>query len=825
MNQTLIQAFVAGLVLSTASFAQDSGSNSASAPKIGAGLETVQHELDSWRSAHGATWQMKFDEKVGYARFLFSGSAPAVFTPKSDADFFSLGRYWLEQTKSLHGVDTSDLVEDEVVFLPLSLAGTTDKMTVQFRQEKNGVPVLDGFANVLFDTHGVLLSVDTTGARQIGALSTTPSIAAERARTIATKWFHDDTGLSATSVSDARLVIDPSDRGDFVVSTLAWEVNVQFQDPNGFADGYYYRVDAHNGSQSSRVKSVHEDVSGTVQSMATPGAFPDKSTNLPTSQPMPYLNVTSSSGNAKTDANGNFTIVGASAPLNVTVKYQAGTYATVNNSGGTAYSLTQTLNSASGNSILMNATPTALVTAQANGFEWIGKMRDWIRSVNPADAKADFLHTVNVNIASTCNAYYNGSSTNFYRSGGGCANTGYSSVVLHENGHWMNDKYSSGNGSDGFGEGNADNFSTFLLDDPIVGHDFCGTGCNVRNANNLRQFCGDCCGGCYGEVHNDGEVLMGALWKVRTKLKTSLGNSLGIQTSNTLFNSWMNAYNDGQIKTIIETHWLTLDDNDGNLSNGTPHFGDIDGGFKIQGFPGYPLTFVVVSNVTQIATSSNPGPYTINADVVAQLNPPITSAVIKYSVNNGAFQTVNMSFVSGNTWTGDIPSQVGCPDTMKYYVTGFDSINQPGSFPTNAPATTLTWTINCPPACPPATNYCVSKQTSIGTFPVIGSTGTAQLSTNNFVVTLDNGTVGKSALVFWGVLPNNVPFDGGTLCVKPPLIRGPIQTTDIFGTASTAFPIVAGDVGTTYYFQWWMRDPQDPFTVGLSDGLSAQVCN
>ena len=60
-------------------------------------------------------------------------------------------------------------------------------------------------------------------------------------------------------------------------------------------------------------------------------------------------------------------------------------------------------------------------------------------------------------------------------------NTAYSTVVVHEMGHWMNDRYGSGNGGDGFGEGNADNFATYITDQPIVGEDFCGTGCHVRD--------------------------------------------------------------------------------------------------------------------------------------------------------------------------------------------------------------------------------------------------------------------------------------------------------------------------------------------------------
>ena len=44
----------------------------------------------------------------------------------------------------------------------------------------------------------------------------------------------------------------------------------------------------------------------------------------------------------------------------------------------------------------------------------------------------------NVNINQTCNAFWNGSSVNFYRSGGGCSNTGeIAAVFLHEWGHGL----------------------------------------------------------------------------------------------------------------------------------------------------------------------------------------------------------------------------------------------------------------------------------------------------------------------------------------------------------------------------------------------------
>ncbi|MCK6448305.1 MAG: hypothetical protein L6Q99_18105 [Planctomycetes bacterium] len=998
----MFQRFSIGLVF----LACATTSVAAQFPVPGAGdslvPDRVEAALDAWRAEHGSAWQYRFDAETGFARFVFGGSAAAPFEPRDDADFYSLARHWLGATQELHGIELANLVEDGVVFLPLSLAGSTDKYTVQFRQVKHGVPVLDGYANVLFANDGTLLSIDTTGVRALSQVDTTPSLDARAATRIALGWFASDAQREATVIGQPKLMIDQSVRGKFRLPRLAWELTV-LAEADGEAIGYVYRVDAHDGTQSSRASAVHHfDVSGNVKSFATPGNFPDAASNPETSQNMPYLAVTSAQGNAKTDANGNFTIVGASAPVSATFRFQSGTFATVNNNAGSAYSKVQNLTAASGNNVVLNSPVDDFVTAQANSFLWIGKMRDWTRSVNPADATCDFLATSNVNISSTCNAYYNGSSVNFFRSGGGCVNTSYSSVVLHEMGHWLNDRYSSGNGADGFGEGNADNFSTFILDDPIVGRNFCGTNCNIRDGNNTRQFCGDTNGGCYGEVHADGEVLMGACWKVRTRLKNTLGASAGSQAANVLFNAWMNAYNDMQIKSIVEIHWLTLDDDDGNITNGTPNYVDIDLGFRAQGFPGYTLSFVTLTNVSQVASYSGFGPFPISADAVASQNPPVSSVAIKWRTKGTTtFQTSPMTLVSGTTWSGSIPAQP-CNSTLEYYVLGTDSVGKTGTFPDQAPIYlstaeiahtgvlyandfesgaagwthganagsddwqlstqvgvvisagkvgdptapassgssvfgtdlgagaddglyeadqiewlrspsidctgadnvhlrfkrwlnaqksnndaasirvngTLVWTnlalfdtfdtawvpmdldissiadgnpsvqiefklktdgsaqyggwnvddfelsaYSCSPTCPVRVNYCAGKPNSNGWIPTIASTGTPQLSTQNFQIELSDGTYSKLAVVFWSSAPLNAPFLGGTLCVAPPITRGTPLTTSPTGSASYPINITPQMVGTTLYYQWWMRDPQDQDFVGLSDGLQVQFCN
>ncbi len=265
-------------------------------------------------------------------------------------------------------------------------------------------------------------------------------------------------------------------------------------------------------------------------------------------------------------------------------------------------------------------------------------------------------------------------------------NTAYSTVVAHEDGHWLNVIYGTGNGSDGMGEGNADIWAMYIWENPVVGAQFSGSSA-IRTGLNTRQFCGDSNPGCYGGVHADGEVWMGAAWKVRANLKTALGNGPGAAVANALFLGWMNSYNQTQIRSVIETQWLTLDDNDGNIANGTPHYSQIDAGFRAQGFPGYTLIPLSFTNVTDLPDTTNQaGPYTVNATITSNFGSSVASATVFYRIGSaGAFTALPMSAGAGNTYSANIPGQIA-PKVVQYYVSGTDALGNSLTFPLNAPA-------------------------------------------------------------------------------------------------------------------------------------------
>ncbi len=639
-----------------------------------------------WQAEHGTNWRLHVALDTGYLEMLSGGKAQLSFEPRDDADFAVLARQALAQTVAMHGLEDSTLQLENSLHLPLGIIGSSDKMTVRFRQVVRGVPVEGGFANVLLDMHGALLSVQVTGSPMLASFPTSSTLDATRAFRRAVEWFRAEQGLVPSFVSEPGLVIDQVvDTNGQRAPRLAWKVNVQHVSNDASPVGKNVFVDAGTGVIYRDTESIHFfDVSGSVSSFASPGQLPDIAGNPPAAQPARFIRVTSGATTTFTDGNGDFTLPGVNAPASVTFQYANGMYANVQDSVAAEYSLTQTLTSPTGNAATMNSPASALITAQANCSRVVPLLRDFVKAINPSDTHADFAVRANTQIAGSCNAYYDGGSINFFNAQGSCSNTAYATVITHEEGHWMNDLYGTGNGPDGMGEGNADVWALYVFDTPALAPNFNGGG-SLRSGNNTRAFCGDANPGCYLDVHTDGEPWMGAAWKVRNRLNTTYGNAMGDLIANSIFMGWMNGYDQTQIKSIIETQWLTLDDDDGNLGNGTPHFSQIDLGFRDQAFPGITLPPVSIANVTNLPSTTNQvGPYVVNATIEANQNPPVLTASLLYRIEGGSFTTLPMTNTGGNNWTVSIPG-IAAPAHVAYYLTATNNAAQSASYPTTAP--------------------------------------------------------------------------------------------------------------------------------------------
>lgn len=665
--------------------------------------------LEAFQAKHEGSWILRDRHDIKAGRFLYGGKLAPAFAPSTEADFAALSWSALEQANDMFRIAPETLQVSEVRVLPLSRGGLRDKVAVNMVQVHNGVPVVGGHVDFLFHTDGHLVGLDSLAFPGVEQLSTDPVISADRAVREAIQAFSEIEEMFARTNTEGQLVIYPDQSGKLAEPRLAWAIEVWNRD-NTLPAGrrIYVAADTAAGTILGNDQLVHEcgfehgsgaaeehvhtavcahdhehdaaapvDFVGHVDSWATPGILPDTASNPEVVIAMPYLRVNSSAGSVQTDINGDFVLpYSGTSPLDLTFEYR-GTYCRIYNQAGATYSYTQTFTPGVADNALMNDERTQQSTAHANVFKSVVDMREWLVSVDPSDDTLEFQVRANVNINNNCNAFFDGSSINFYVAGSNCVNTAYSTVSAHEEGHWLNVLYSSGNGSDGFGEGAADIWAMFLYDTPIVGENFCGNGCNIRTGTNTRQYCGS---GCYGQVHTDGEVLMGAFWKWRENLNASLGNAAGDLVADTLCIAWFNAYNDGQILPVIEDHLLALDDDDGNIGNGTPNFTEIDNGFRAQGFPGVDLDYIAIVHAELGDTQNEAGPYVVEANLAPQFGSSINFASVKYSVDGGATQTVPMTPLGGNDYIATIPGQVS-PAQVIYWIEAEDDLGNTDRYP------------------------------------------------------------------------------------------------------------------------------------------------
>ena len=139
------------------------------------------------------------------------------------------------------------------------------------------------------------------------------------------------------------------------------------------------------------------------------------------------------------------------------------------------------------------------------------------------------------------------------------------------------------------------------------------------------------------------------------------------------------------------------------------------------------------------------------------------------------------------------------------------------------------------PLVPPVA-YCTAKTASNGCVPAIGWNGQPSATDPTpFDVTALSVVSSKPARLVASLGSGQFPFQGGLLCVAPPLVGTPAM----FSGGSAGPPDCSGaltfDVngwlqagalggpaaGTTVYVQYWYRDPGSPTgPFGLSDGLS-----
>lgn len=237
--------------------------------------------------------------------------------------------------------------------------------------------------------------------------------------------------------------------------------------------------------------------------------------------------------------------------------------------GGAAATSTLTLDP--GSQTIWDASGNDDDDAQVIAYLGINAAKEYVRAhLDPAMATLDQQLVVNVNIDQGCNAFFDGTAVNLFRRTARCENTGrIEDVVLHEYGHRVHTaEIVAGVGSfdAAMSEGAADFFAASITGDSAVGRGFTFTDVPLRELDPPdlewtwpRDI---------GEIHRTGMIYGGIFWDLRKQFIAELGTDAGIALVNKLFVGSLRYAVDIPSSLVAA---LAVDDDDGNLGNGTPH--------------------------------------------------------------------------------------------------------------------------------------------------------------------------------------------------------------------------------------------------------------
>ncbi|MCA9277215.1 MAG: hypothetical protein KDA29_14430 [Phycisphaerales bacterium] len=461
--------------------------------------------------------------------------------------------------------------------------------------------------------------------------------------------------------------------------------DVTILDVNGY-DKVEMITDAATGEVLNSESIIcHIDATGNVSGMASEGPAADFCATE-VAQPLPYLNVSLQGGGSSiTDVDGNYTIAnGGSANVTVTAGLD-GQWFDVDNWLGSETIASMNGNPANPLNLLFNSLNNdEQVRAQVNAYVESNRIRDLVLQANPSYPLVANFQNMDVFVNRTdgfCpgNAWYDPAidTINFCLSGSGYPNTAWTSVVHHEYGHHLVSAGGSGQGQ--YGEGTGDVMSVIINDDSELGIGFFGScGGSLRSAVNTLSY------PCATDGHACAPLYSGCVWETRQLLVVTEPSSYQDLLMSWAVNSIL-VHSGTLITPQMTIDYLTLDDNDSDIGNGTPHYAEIDGGFGAKNMPAPPLTLVDIQPVG-LPEFANPNGGTMVSAEFTNIAGVLDTSSPTLMVDTGSgFQPVAMSNTGGTTYAAAIPGS-DCGSEVRFYITADTTTGFAQNSPQGAPS-------------------------------------------------------------------------------------------------------------------------------------------
>ncbi len=600
-----------------------------------AGAASGKPGLDRFMDKHSSEWEVRWDRR-GDRPHLLQGAGIAL-VPGAGNQLKAAGRELTlaDVESAIRGfMATGDVLGVEGFDLRLDTQASAVSgqnrhfWNVELQQYHDGLPVAGAKAFFRL-SHGNLIQLGTERLAAV-KIDTRPSVDARAAFDEARRALGLEQPIREMTDSGSLLIhpvmaedgqlgeLYAGAPGDGYRHRLVWRY-IFFVE--GDEHRYQILADAHTGE-------VLEYLDLTYFAQVTGDVYPTTNTDPLVTVGFPSATVFNG-GVKTTDANGNYNYSGGVAEINL-----SGRYINMHDNCGNILLTDSTTGDLDfGGSGGTDCTTPGFggpgnTHSSRSGFYHLTNINRKAATFLPGNAWLDGTLTANMNINDTCNAFWNGSTVNFYRSGGGCANTGeIAAVFLHEWGHGMDENAGGAPPENGSGEALADTFAFLETKDACIGDNFLlGTPCNNCNpdCSGVRDIAAFSQGGIstiarpdtvasntgincdrfacpykvFGifpyqgpmgyEGHCESYIASGATWDLTQRLVQDTGDPAGWATMDEIWYSTLNpsksAYRvasggkcnpnanvDGCAASNWYTVFLAADDDDGNLANGTPN--------------------------------------------------------------------------------------------------------------------------------------------------------------------------------------------------------------------------------------------------------------
>ncbi len=689
----------------------------------------VANNWASFRTDAGGQWDALIDKRTGHIELVEGSGLPwipgtgnkldkASFPRVDLATMDSIARAFMPKVSALLGINPASLVinqgrsgqqADYLWFVDYDVLTDTGKP-------------IEGARVVFRVNHGNLIQFGTENMPAQGTVAPRALLKKDTALTYVARY------IGGFTAADSFI-----DQGSAHILALG-QSDSRFADGFQFSNGrgvgqvwqYVFHRDGVMGNWRARVDAVTgevlelADINEYVSAQATGGIYQNSpATGSEIVRPMPFANAgtgvfTNSGGIYNNTASVTSTLSGQFVKIT-----------------DTCGAISQA-SDGSGNLIFGTSTGTDCTTPGHGGagnthasreqFYQVNRIKEVVKGWLPTNTWLAGVLTVNVNLNQTCNAYWNGSTLNFFKSGGGCSNTGeISGVSLHEFGHGIDQNDGTGTAPEGgTGESYGDTTAMIALHSSCMGPGFLASNCSgygnactsctgVRDldyakhstglpatvSNHTQAHCPTGSGPCGKEVHCESYVPSEAIWDFANRDLPNPGTGPAWTTLDRLWylsrNTATSSFTCHATGTFTSDgcgtgNWWkvmrAVDDDDGNLANGTPHGGALFAAFNRHGIacttdagastsfagctaPAAPsVTATPGNNSVSLSWSGSSGVYDVfrnetgcNAGFTKIANDNTTTSFTDSAVANGLtyfYQVIAQP--SGNEACGSIPS-------------------------------------------------------------------------------------------------------------------------------------------------------------------------